>query len=32
MEKVNIPAEKAFAYLKAWKIKIKERGGYAIKT
>ncbi len=27
-----IPAEKAFAYLKAWKIKIKERGGYAVKN
>lgn len=32
MEKVNIPAEKAFAYLKAWRIKIKERGGYGVKT
>ena len=28
MAKVNIPAEKAFQYLKDWHEKIKERGGY----
>ena len=28
MEKVNIPAEKALAYLAKWRKIIKERGGY----
>jgi hypothetical protein len=28
MAKVNIPAEKAFAYLKMWHEKIVARGGY----
>jgi hypothetical protein len=31
MAKVNIPAEKAFAYLKKWHQVIVERGGYAPK-
>jgi hypothetical protein len=28
MAKVNIPAEKAFEYLKHWHQVIKDRGGY----
>jgi hypothetical protein len=32
MAKVNIPAERAFEYLKKWHRVIKERGGYAPKV